>query len=172
MRVRAMTAADVEAVAAIRVTGWQAAYAGILPQHYLDAMTVEEDVRLRRRRFSEGRTDRADLVAVDAADRVLGWACLGPYRGPVPDPDPERAELYALYVEPALVGSGVGRTLMAAVHAEARDRGFAAVLLWVLEDNARARRFYERAGYTADGAVQSEDYDGAPAAEVRYGRRL
>ncbi|MFE9479197.1 GNAT family N-acetyltransferase [Streptomyces spororaveus] len=161
LTVRAMTDADIEAVSRIRVTGWKAAYAGILPQPYLDRMTVEADTRARRQYF--GTADRAsvDLVAVDAQGGVVGWACLGPSRTGA-------GELYALYVRPSLIGSGIGRALLEAVHVHALARGFGLVLLWVLTDNATARRFYERAGYVADGAVQTDSYDGVPVTEVRY----
>ncbi|SOR84425.1 putative acetyltransferase [Streptomyces chartreusis NRRL 3882] len=75
-------------------------------------------------------------------------------------------EFYALYVQPSLIGSGIGRTLLEAVHAHAD--GFSLMLLWVLTDNTRARHFYERAGYIADGAVQADVYDGVSVSEVRY----
>ncbi|MFD0319094.1 GNAT family N-acetyltransferase [Streptomyces flavalbus] len=170
LTVRTMTEADVAAVSSIRVTGWQAAYAGILPGSYLDRMTVEEDARQRRRHFAAPRADIAQSVAVDGQGEVVGWACLGPARGDGAGAD--TGEVYALYVRPSLVGSGIGRTLLAAVHEDARVRGFRAMLLWVLTGNAPARRFYERAGYVADGAVRAEDYDGASVSEVRYRRAL
>ncbi|MFI8361933.1 GNAT family N-acetyltransferase [Streptomyces sp. NPDC085612] len=167
--VRAMTGTDIEAVSAIRVTGWRTAYAGIVPRTWLERMTVEEDARERRRRFASAPGGVYDLVAVDARGAVVGWACLGP--GPdegAGGRGTRTGELYALYVLPALVGSGVGRTLIEAVHARARELGLGRLLLWVLEDNARARRFYERAGYAADGAVQADEYDGVSLPEVRY----
>ncbi len=43
-----MTEAGIDAVSAIRVRGRQTAYAGIVPQPYLDGMTVEDDARERR----------------------------------------------------------------------------------------------------------------------------
>ncbi|MFJ2564345.1 GNAT family N-acetyltransferase [Streptomyces sp. NPDC087568] len=164
-----MTEADVPAVSAIRVTGWQAAYDGIVPRSFLDDMTVEEDIQQRRRHFDSskgGTTSTTDLVAVDTHGRVVGWACLGRSGGD--GTSAAVGELYALYVQPSLVGTGIGRTLLDAVHAQARVRGFSLMLLWVLTDNTRARRFYERAGYTADGAVQADDYDGVSVPEVRY----
>ncbi|WP_052398202.1 GNAT family N-acetyltransferase [Streptomyces sp. NRRL F-5123] len=178
--VRALSEADLPAVSAIRVTGWQTAYAGILPRSYLDAMTVEADLPRRRARFAKGAPPRtAEFVAVDRDGRVAGWTCLGPYRsdvyseggagGEVPA---TAGELYALYVRPALIGSGVGLALVGAAHSRAREEGFGELLLWVLADNARARRFYERAGYASDGAVQAEAYDGVPVPEVRYRRSL
>lgn len=156
-----MTEADVAAVSEIRVTGWQAAYAGIVPRSYLDRMTVEADAHQRRKYFTKPDKSTIDLVAVDAEGAVVGWACLGPSRTAA-------GELYALYVQPSLIGSGIGRALLQAVHANALTSGFGSVLLWVLTDNTRARRFYERAGHVADGAVQADDYDGVSLTEVRY----
>ena len=45
---------------------------------------------------------------------------------------------------------------------------YGAALLWVLEDNPRARRFYERAGWAPDGVRKAEERFGVRAAEVRY----
>ncbi|MFJ2102881.1 GNAT family N-acetyltransferase [Streptomyces anulatus] len=168
--VRAMTEADVPAVSAIRVTGWQVAYAGIVPQSFLNGMTVEADIQQRRRHFERSKVGATNLVAVDAHGQVVGWACLGRFRGD--GTSTAMGELYALYVQPSLIGSGIGRTLLEAVHAQANADGFSQMLLWVLTDNTRARRFYERAGYIADGTVQADDYDGASVSEVRYRRTL
>ncbi|GGL61159.1 N-acetyltransferase [Streptomyces fumigatiscleroticus] len=165
-----MTEADVPAVSAIRVTGWKTAYAGIVPQSYLDAMTVEADTRRRLKRFRTPRERVTDLVAADAHGRVVGWACLGPDRDA--GAPTTTGELYTLYVLPSLIGSGIGRTLLEAAHTHAPAEGFGSMLLWVLKDNTRARRFYERAGYVADGAVRTDDYDGVPVPEVRYRRAL
>jgi RimJ/RimL family protein N-acetyltransferase len=41
-------------------------------------------------------------------------------------------------------------------------------VLWVIEANIRGRRFYERLGWTADGARQPIDFDGELVDEVRY----
>jgi hypothetical protein len=40
--------------------------------------------------------------------------------------------------------------------------------IWVIEANARGRRFYEAAGWRPDGARQAIDFDGAMVDEVRY----
>jgi putative acetyltransferase len=64
--------------------------------------------------------------------------------------------LEQLYVEPEAWGSGVGRTLLDAVRA-ARPDG---LHLAVFARNARARRFYETAGFrltgTGDGSGNEE----------------
>ena len=62
-------------------------------------------------------------------------------------------ELYALYVTPAWWSTGTGRALMGSVLAALEAERYRRVVLWVLADNARARRFYERAGFAADGGT-------------------
>ncbi|MER5553706.1 GNAT family N-acetyltransferase [Streptomyces sp. NPDC002793] len=170
VRVREMDAADIEAVSTIRVRGWQAAYTGVVPRTYLDAMTVEGDARQREQWFSRaGRTSR-DLVAL--GDRgPVGWICFGPCRSEVPGPGPV-GEVHALYVSPDLTGRGIGRVLLDEAHARMRSQGFEVSALWVLRDNHPAQCFYGRAGYLADGAAQDDVYDGITLTELRYQRVL
>ncbi|WP_221358016.1 GNAT family N-acetyltransferase [Streptomyces beigongshangae] len=170
VRVRKMDEADIEAVSMIRVRGWQAAYAGIVPRAYLDAMTVEGDAGQRRQSFAQPGRKSQDLVAL--GDRgPVGWICFGPYRGGMPGPG-RVGEVYALYISPDLIGQGIGRTLLGEAHTQMKDQGFETSALWVLCDNRRARRFYERAGYRADGAAQDDVYDGITLTELHYRRVL
>ncbi|MFE7132492.1 GNAT family N-acetyltransferase [Streptomyces sp. NPDC057638] len=164
-----MSEVDVEAVSAVRVRGWQTAYAGIVPQSYLDGMTVEDDARRRRAWFTDPRRRGTDLVA-DAGAGPVGWVSFGPWR-PV-DGEARTGEVYALYVRPDLTGQGIGRALLDTVHERATAEGFATIALWVLAGNTGARRFYERAGYTADGGEQDDTYGDVVLREVRYRRPL
>ncbi|WP_349017266.1 GNAT family N-acetyltransferase [Streptomyces solicavernae] len=162
--VRQMTSADCPAVADIRVRGWQFAYAGLIPRSYLDAMDVAEDTERCRERHARGDPAVVGLVA-ERAGRPVGWASFGPYRDS--DLPPTDTELYALYVHPEHIGTGAGRALMDAVLARCASAGAPCVRLWVLRDNARARRFYARAGFEADGAEEVFEVHGAPVPEVR-----
>ncbi|MEV6792400.1 GNAT family N-acetyltransferase [Streptomyces sp. NPDC051320] len=170
VHVREMDRADIEAVSTIRVRGWQAAYVGMLPQTYLDAMTVEGDAVRRRRFFSQPRRQSRDLVAIGDHGPV-GWICFGPCRSEISVPG-QAGEVYAVYVSPDLTGQGIGRKLLRAAHAQMKGQGFEASALWVLSDNQRARRFYERAGYQADGASQDDSYGEITLTELRYQRVL
>jgi GNAT superfamily N-acetyltransferase len=79
-------------------------------------------------------------------------------------------ELWALNLHPIAFGTGLAIPL----HRAALDRLAAArhnsVYLWVARDNLRARRFYEREGWTADGKERTEEFGGAPLTEVLYTR--
>ncbi|MER0245629.1 N-acetyltransferase [Streptomyces sp. HSW2009] len=174
--VREMTEDDIDAVAAARVRGWQVAYVGLVPQAYLDAMSVAEDAVRRREFFSRGLGDVVNLVAEEpggsdgAGSQVVGWACFGPYREKdLPSGD---AELYALYVRPERFGAGIGHALLSETLRRLTERGFPRVRLWVVRGNGRAERFYARAGFAPDGGAESFDVEGVAVPEVRYARTL
>ncbi|WP_367123640.1 N-acetyltransferase family protein [Streptomyces phytohabitans] len=170
MRIREMAEDDIDAVATLRVRSWQYAYAGLMPQAYLDGLSPDRDAGRRRALFARTRGVITNLVAEDDAGHVTGWAALGPYR-PDDGPPPGGAadgELYALYLLPERVGTGTGLALMGAVLGRAERVGYARLLLWVVEGNTRARRFYARAGWTPDGARATHEVDGAAVPEVRY----
>ncbi|MFE9448565.1 GNAT family N-acetyltransferase [Streptomyces sp. NPDC006739] len=163
-----MVLADCERVSGIRVHGWRSAYRGIVPQSYLDALSVARDAERRRAGFSARPADGVVNLVAERGGEVVGWAAYGPYRdGEAHTAD---AELYAIYVDTAHLGSGAGRALLEASLAgcSARPR----MLLWVLKENTRARRFYERAGFAADGAEEPFETDGVAVPEVRYCRPL
>ena len=113
---------------------------------------------------------------------IIGYASFGPERGvdgaPLPEragrdgsPRPRCAELYALYVTPAWWSTGTGRDLMCRVLDETQAGGYPRIVLWVLEQNARARRFYERSGFRLDGRSFVPDWLGG-VTEVCYARDL
>ncbi|WP_399932587.1 GNAT family N-acetyltransferase [Streptomyces kanamyceticus] len=164
-----MTDADCAAVAEIRVLGWRSAYAGLMPQAFLDGLSVEEGTEQLRERLARGRAGAVDLIA-ERADRTVGWACFGPARDS--DVPPEEAELYALYVHPEQYSTGVGRALLLECAARCTAAGRPRLRLWVIEGNTRARRFYERFGFVPDGAVDPQTVGDTPVPEVRYRRDL
>ncbi|WP_078949341.1 GNAT family N-acetyltransferase [Streptomyces mutabilis] len=163
-----MTADDCEHVSDIRVRGWRTAYRGLMPQSYLDGLDVAEDAERRRALFARTPVGMVNLVAEDDDGKVVGWACHGPYRdgGSLN----EDAELYALYVDAARFG--IGRALLQESVRGCAEAGQGRMLLWVVEGNARARRFYEWAGFRADGAEEPFEVAGAVVPEVRYARDL
>jgi ribosomal protein S18 acetylase RimI-like enzyme len=86
----------------------------------------------------------------------------------VPPPRPGCGEVYALYVHPAVRRTGVGGALLRHGVAELTAAGRTPVVLWVLTDNAPARRFYQRAGFGPDGAEHLFEVAGVLLPELRY----
>jgi GNAT superfamily N-acetyltransferase len=175
--IRAARAEDAATIAAIRAQSWQAAYDGVIPAGILARATSPQNAA----RYSEViRRERwRGMIVAEVGNLAVGFASFGPERGPdgqlgpVPGPDQElaTAELYAIYAQPARWSTGAGRALMDAVLERVRAEGYASICLWVLEDNPRARRFYEHAGFspTADREVLEDLGD---VTELRYVRSL
>jgi RimJ/RimL family protein N-acetyltransferase len=79
--------------------------------------------------------------------------------------------VYAIYLAPAAWSTGAGRALMDTALAGLRAGGYRRVVLWVLTGNARARRFYAKAGFAPDGATNILTGLGG-VEELRYARPL
>ncbi len=158
VRIRPATQADAAAGAALHRACWQEAYAPYAdPGRLTEATADEADWESRWRQQLAAGPPRQ--LAVHEGHGLVGFGVTGPCR----DPDLAHAdELYALYVRQAWWGSGLGQALLDAV------LGANACSLWVLEDNARARRFYERNGFVTDGS--RELYERLGTWEVRLVR--
>jgi ribosomal protein S18 acetylase RimI-like enzyme len=62
-----------------------------------------------------------------------------------------KATVVGMYVAPEAAGQGVGRALMEALLAHARDAGIQSLVLTVTDGNPAATRLYERAGFRSFG---------------------
>ena len=79
--------------------------------------------------------------------------------------------IYCLWVLGDYKGKGYGRALMERALTELQQMGMQRVTLWVLSTNRQAIAFYERCGFTTDGAVK-EQVIGSPVIKLRMGRTL
>jgi GNAT superfamily N-acetyltransferase len=147
--VRDAVPADAAAIASIHVRGWQHAYPGLVPQALLDSLDIEQKRELWERVLAGGDAPErgATLVSIDDDGDVTGFAQVGRSQGD----DDDLAVLYGLYLEPEVIGTGVGRALLEAATERMRAAGFTRACLDVLPKNDRARRVYERAGWHAVG---------------------
>jgi ribosomal protein S18 acetylase RimI-like enzyme len=164
MTVRVAGPGDAEAVARIHIESWQHAYRDLMPAELLGRLRVAE------------RTDGWRPVLADAErptsvlehnGQVVGFCHLCPSRDDDMNPR-TTGEIAALYIHPTVCGRGLGRRLAEWAIDDLCARGFLRVVLWVLEGNAGARRFYERLGFAVDGARRLHEPSGLPM--VRYAR--
>ena len=151
------------AIGALRSRAWQAAYRGTLPDAVLHEMPLDEE---GWQALARGERGEERLWVAFAGGKIVGYCHTGPSRDS--DAPEGRDEVYALYVEPDLIGFGVGNSLFTRALADLRDRGSEVVTLWVLESAARPRRFYEVAGWAPDGARRDECEGIAGVPTVRY----
>jgi GNAT superfamily N-acetyltransferase len=170
VEVRAAVVEDAEQIADVHVRSWQAGYRGLLPQDYLDGLDPAARVPARRQLLEASDLPRTGTLVAADDGQVVGFAHVGPSRDE--DADSSVGEVFAIYLAPGAWGKGHGRELMAAALADLVQAGYRQATLWVLEPNARARRFYEAAGFRPDGASMEDDSRGFPLAEIRYRRAL
>ena len=159
---------DAEDIAKVHVATWQSAYRDMVPAEFLVALSANLERRTEwwRVQIGSAQPPRHTFVAVDD-EEMVGFADIGPSRDPDADPL-EVGELNAIYILPSAWGRGVGQALMARSFAHLVAAGFSLATLWVLEENARARRFYEAAGWRVDGSARVEPIGGVSVREVRY----
>ena len=163
MLVRRARPDDAVAIAEVHVRTWQAAYEHVFGAELLAGVTVEQRLPMWRQLLGAGEQTAFVAEAEDGA--VVGWCSVGPCR----DADGDRdGELWGIYVLPSAWGGDAGTALLEAGVGALRESGYTELILWVLEDNPRARRFYEREGWALEGARKEDTFLGVTVAEVRY----
>ncbi len=159
---------DAQEIAEVHVRAWQWAYRGLIDDDYLDHLSDKLDQRIASYQAQIPNLPPQNRWWVAEQDRhIVGFAMTGLSRDSnVP---PSTAEVFAIYLAQQVAGKGVGRALFARAVDELRNQGYAQAVLWVLKSNTRARRFYEAAGWTPDGARKTEERPGdTQFDEVRY----
>jgi len=167
MLVRLAEPSDAMAVARVHVRSWQAAYRDLLPQDYLDQLRPED--RAQRYDFTTRDPQKPQTMVGVEGDSLIGFATTSPSR------DAELAgwgELCALYVDPEFWGRGMGKALILAARRRLVDSGFTNAILWLLEGNQRADRFYRIDEWVPDGTRRAESIWGITVNELRYRTQL
>ena len=167
---------DAQAVARIRVLGWRFAYQGLVPQGYLDSLSIAEDTERMYGYLSQlpqdappkssafglnsGDSGKRSFMLAVRDDAVLGFCHFS--AAPNNADRPERAVLgrvmigriHSLYVGPDALGQGIGHALMNHALSTFTAWGCKRAHLWVLEGNSRAVSFYERQGWQLTGETK------------------
>jgi len=167
VRIRVATPEDADAIGAVHVEGWRWAYRGQLPDALLDALDPAGRAAGWRRILESGSTD---VIVAEDESGVVGFASAATSRDD--DAPPGTGEVLTVYVVEDAVGTGAGRALFAGAQRLLQARGHTRATLWVLESNERARRFYERNGWTWDGSRGTHQVECANMPIVRYAADL
>lgn len=166
--VRRATVDDAKTLGEVHVRAWQGAYRGLMPDTYLDGLDAGERAASWERWLREPPPGETTLVVEDAGE-VVGFAHVGPDRE---GDDPAVGELWAINLDPDRWRKGLGRELLEAASVELRRCGYREAVLWVIDENERARGFYEANGWLFDDATKGREIAGATVTEVRYRRPL
>ena len=146
------------AISHIYEASWKAAYRGMIPQTFLDELPVGNWAGVI------DKSDRKSLVLVED-DTFIGTASYAKSRWPE---QAEWGEIISIYLLPEYIGKGYGKQLFQRVLEELKQMGFKKILLWVLEDNVRAKQFYEKFGFKQNQRFIDDEIGGKALKEVQY----
>lgn len=149
---------DLYAVSRIYEESWKVAYRGIMPDAYLQALVPGRWVPLLQ------QERRSTLLVLDGG-KMVGTASYGPSRW---KKWPDYGEIFSIYLLPTYTGQGYGTALLQTVLAQLTRASYQDILLWVLESNEAARRFYETFGFRTNGKYIQEVFGGKVLKEVQY----
>lgn len=153
-----MQSDDRLAISHIYEESWKYAYKGIIPQSYLDSipqgcwapkvdqegigslLLLDDDILIGTSSYCRSRWNEFE-----------GWG-----------------EIISIYLLPQYMGKGYGRHLLNAVVDGLKKQGYGDIFLWVLEENMRARRFYEKCGLAFSGYSRKDNIGGKELVEMQY----
>lgn len=146
------------AISRIYEESWKYAYKDIIPQSYLDSIGTGHWAA------SVDKEGMNTLVLVEG-NRFVGTSSYCKSR--FPDFN-SFGEIVSIYLLPEYMGRGYGQKLLnAAVHGLA-EFGYRDIFLWVLEENERARKFYEKAGFALSTIALDDYIAGKKLKEIQY----
>lgn len=140
---------DEAALAYIQTESWKEGFKDILSADVLRGYTQMEKAAAMYRRLLEENIGNGYLLKVEGSPHCIAWW----------DAARERdmtgyAELICIHSLKNQWRKGYGSRMMDAVLHDIAAAGYTKVMLWVFEDNVRARRFYEAHGFTPNGKTK------------------
>ena len=153
---------DLNEISSIYEKSWKWAYKGIIPQDFLDGIAEGKWINHLKKH------EMTSFVTV-ADGRLIGTSSICPSRF---ECFSGMGEIVSIYFLPEFAGMGYGSLLLEAICDELRETGYNKAFLWVLEDNVRARRFYEKNGFVCTDEVLNDNIGGKPLKEIAYVREL
>lgn len=150
----------------IYAMSWKTGYRGIVPQDYLDRLPTDRWAdKLGKESYP---TYREDFLLLSDSGKAVATSSVSAAR--------EEAfrgwgEIMSIYVLPEEFRRGYGRMLFSHDCDRLREAGYRDLYLWALEDNLRARAFYEAMGFSDGGDRILQNIGGRDLTEVRYIRR-
>lgn len=130
---------EINGKAYVHFTSWHETYTGLVDTKYMNGITLEKCIKIAQKW-------RENILVAKDGDKVIGFVGYGAYRDATL---PEHGEVYAIYVLKEYQGLKIGYALINAALKKLTEHKKIAV--WVLKDNNKAIRFYERYGFKFDG---------------------
>lgn len=159
MEIRYMSSTDNKlSISKIYAESWKYAYRGMIPQDYLDSISEGQWVSYLT------NPDRKTLLCLEN-DIMIGTSSFSNSRS---EQFEGWGEIISIYLLPEYIGKGYGKQLIEFAVLELKKLGYSNIFLWVLEENSKARRFYEKAGFISTDDYLNARIGGKEVKEIRY----
>ena len=154
---------DEAALAYIQTESWKASFKDILSADILTRYTQIEKATVMYQHLLEHKIGNGYLLKVEGDPHGFAW-----WSAAREENMPGYAELICIHSLPNRWGKGYGKKMMETVLHDIKAAGYSKVMLWVFEENIRARRFYETLGFFTTGKSKND----LEATEVCYEKLL
>jgi ribosomal protein S18 acetylase RimI-like enzyme len=159
---------DAKAIATIHVLSWQKIYRGHIPDATLDDLSIIE----RQNAWMDLMNNGVKIILIEQDNLIVGFASICASRDEDTNPN-FCGEISAIYLHPDFWRKGLGTKLCESALAELKNHGSSEVILWVLNENVQARKFYESLGFHDTGDIKKELYEkDVSLNEVRYKKKI
>ena len=162
MKIRRATEKDLIGIAQVHVETWQSTYKGIIPEDYLQSLTIENRLKNWQRHLKTLHT--ATFIAENEAGAVIGFAIGGPEQTSHPL---YQAEIYAIYILDTYQRNGVGKQLIKPIAKLFEEKKYPNMIIWALEENSN-HLFYQSLGGQIV-ASKNISINGKVLKEIGYG---
>ncbi len=143
MVIRPAKISDSSGIAMVNVDAWKSTYKGIISDEYLDNLSYEKREQAIRQIINTADDKKFIFVAENIDGRIIGFASFGKYRE---NDNDINGELYAIYILKEFQGKGTGKLLYRCAMQKLKESSLFPVIIWVLDENSQARKFYESMG--------------------------
>lgn len=158
---------DAQDIAEVHIRSWRETYEGLVPDSVLENLSVSD----RTEKWAEilKEPDHGVLKLL-VEGKIVGFS----HSTKSNDADAKEgvADVHAIYLDPEMIGKGLGRKLMDQTLEALRSLGFSEATVWVMDVNKQAIEFYKAAGFADDNRTQPYELSGGHTVKIERYRRV
>ena len=138
MNIREANAEDIEPIASLYVMNWKKTYVGLLPDNFLNGLTVNEGIKKCQEYLNK---EKHRIFVAYENEKILGFSACK-------EDEELKNCLYldSLHVSETSRGKGVGTKLINTVGSYAYIKGYEHMSICIVKGNDNAKRIYEKMG--------------------------
>ena len=147
--IRRAVSGDESLLAFIQTESWKAAFKQIIPDELLEKCTDVERATAMYKRLLQEKKGNGYILSVDEKPHCIAW-----WDATREKNMPGYAEIICIHSLKERWKQGYGSKMMDRMLSDIASAGYSKIMLWVFEENERARKFYEAKGFHATDKIQ------------------